>query len=73
MKRSEFSRILRHMEHVREASHEAETRREEKRLIAEYNRMSLAIRPYTTGAEKLEEDADPRASEGERAAWAAAR
>ena len=72
MKRSEFSRILRHMEHLREASYEAESKREEKRLIAEYGRLSKAIRPYATGAEKLEEDT-PEEAAGERAAWASTR
>ena len=71
MKRSEYSRILRQMEHVREASYEADTKREEQRLIAEYGRLSKAIRPFTTGAQALEEDT-PEEAAGERAAWAAA-
>ncbi len=73
MKRSEFSRTLRHMEHIRELSYEAETEAEERRLIEEYKALSIAIRPFTTGAEKLEEDTDPNAAANERAAWAAAR
>lgn len=72
MKRSEFSRTLRHMESLREASYEADTKRDEKRLVAEYGRLSKAIRPYTTGAKALEEDT-PAEAAGERAAWAAAR
>jgi len=72
MKRSEYSRILRHMEHLREESHEAETKRDANRAIAEYGRLSKAIRPFTTGAQALEEDT-PEEAAGERAAWAAAR
>jgi len=59
MKRSEFSRTLRHMEHVREFSYEAESKRAERRLNAEYEAMALAIHSYTTGAKHLEEDDDP--------------
>jgi hypothetical protein len=56
MKRSDYERTLRMMEHVRLASYEAETKAEEKRLIADYGRMWKAIEPFATGAEKLEDD-----------------
>lgn len=69
MTRSEFNRTLRFMERVREQSYEAETKREERRLLAEYRRMNAAIEPYATGKLKLIEDnPDPAA---EAAAWSA--
>lgn len=72
MKRSEFSRTLRHMEHLREASYEAETAREERRLIAEYGRLAKLIEPYVKGELQLVEDT-PAEAAAERAAWGAAR
>lgn len=72
MKRSQYSSILRGMERLREDSYEAETKREERRLLAEYRRLAKLIEPYALGKLKLEEDT-PAEAAADRAAWAAAR
>jgi hypothetical protein len=48
MTRDDYARTLRMMEHARELAYEA-TGREKRRLIADYNRMERAIRPYALG------------------------
>lgn len=45
----EVARTLRHMEHLRLSSYEAETRAEERRLTTEYGRLWKSIRPYVEG------------------------
>lgn len=60
MTREQVNAVLRHMEHVRELSLEAETQAEERRLDAEYGRLSASIRPYLTGR-KPYSDAPPSA------------
>lgn len=49
MTRDDVARTLGYMERLREASYEAETKREERRMVAEYGRLSRAIRPYLEG------------------------
>ena len=49
MTRDQVNATLRYMEHVRELSYEAETKREEKRLIREYAAMYRSIKPYLEG------------------------
>lgn len=49
MTRDDVARTLRMMEHVRHLSYEAETKREERRLVREYARMAKAIKPYIDG------------------------
>lgn len=58
MKRADFEQTLRMMEHVRHLSYEAETKREERRLIREYSAMHRAIAPFVTG-KKTFSDASP--------------
>jgi hypothetical protein len=50
MTREDVARTLRFMESIREQSYEAETKREERRLVREYGRMAKAIKPYIDGA-----------------------
>lgn len=49
MTRDDVARTLRFMENIREQSYEAETKREERRLVREYARMAKAIKPYIDG------------------------
>ncbi len=56
MKRSVFNAILRDMEHVRMMSYEADSKREEKRLVAQYAQLHKSIEPFLSGAQILEED-----------------
>ena len=58
MTRAEVNRTLMHMEGLREASYEADSKREEKRLTAEYGRLSKAILPYLTGTPCSDENAE---------------
>jgi len=57
VKRSVFNAILRDMEHVRMESYEAESAREEKRLVRQYAQLYQSIKPFLDGVEILEEDA----------------
>lgn len=49
MTRDQVSTSLRYMEHIRELSYEAESEREKRRLIAEYDTYWKVIEPYVTG------------------------
>lgn len=49
MTRDEVARQLRMMERLREMSYEAESKREERRMIKQYGQMHKAIEPYITG------------------------
>jgi hypothetical protein len=51
MTREQVSRTLMYMEHLRLSSYEAETRKEKRRLNAEYGRLWASIRPYVEGTE----------------------
>lgn len=55
MTRADVERTLRMMEHVRELSYEAESKKEERRLIREYKAMHEQIKPYITGAKPYTE------------------
>ena len=55
MTREDVARTLRMMEHVRELSYEAGTKKEEKRLTAEHGRMWRAIKPYVEGSRPYSE------------------
>ena len=57
MTRDDVARTLRFMEHVREQSYEAETKREERRLVREYSQMARAIKPYIDGTTPYSEAA----------------
>lgn len=46
MTQEQINRILRQMELVRELSYEAESAKEERRLIKEYERLWKSIEPY---------------------------
>lgn len=46
MTRDEYSRTLRHMEHIRMASYEAESNRERRRLEREYAELAVQIEPH---------------------------
>lgn len=49
MTREQVSRTLRYMEHLRMASYEADSEREERKLTAEYGRLWRSIAPYVEG------------------------
>lgn len=49
MTRADVERTLRMMETCRELSYEAESKREEARLVREYKAMWKAIEPYVSG------------------------
>lgn len=49
MTREQVNRMLRHMEQLRMDADEAETKKQERELLAEYGRLSQAIRPYIEG------------------------
>jgi len=51
MTRTAVSRALMELERIREASYEADTKREERQLTAEYNRLWKAIEPFISGRE----------------------
>lgn len=55
MTREQVSRTLRYMESIRLASYEAETKREEQRLKAEYGRLWRSIEPYVNGEQPYSE------------------
>lgn len=57
MKRREVEQQLRLMEHCRHLSYEAETKREEARLIRQYNMMWRAIKPYVEGKKPYSDEA----------------
>ena len=59
MKRADFERTLRLMEHVRHLSYEAETKAEERRLIREYKAMHSAIELYINGTVAFSDDVQP--------------
>lgn len=59
MTREDVARTLRMMERVREMSYEAETKREERRLVREYGRMHKAIEPYITGKKQYSSEVLP--------------
>lgn len=49
MTREQVSRTLRILEHLRMASYEAESEREERELTAEYGRLWRSIESYVEG------------------------
>jgi hypothetical protein len=55
--RAEVAQQLRLMEHCRHLSYEAETKREERRLLREYGLMWRAIEPYVNGTKPYSDDA----------------
>lgn len=58
MTRDDVARTLRFMERIREDSYEAETKREERRLVREYAKMHKAIEPYITGKKPYSDEAN---------------
>lgn len=55
MTRAQVNRILMEMESIRMASLEADSVAEERRLDAEYGRLSNAIRPFINGDQPFSE------------------
>jgi hypothetical protein len=51
MTREQVSSTLMYMERLREASYEAETKAQERRMVREYGALWKSIEPFVTGAE----------------------
>lgn len=56
MTRDQVNRVLREMEHVREASYECETPAQERRMSREYGRLSKIVKPYLDGSRPYSEE-----------------
>ena len=50
MTREEYGRTLMYMERLRMDSYEADTPREEKRMVREYAALAKQIEPFASGA-----------------------
>lgn len=53
MTREELSRTLMYMERLRMNSYEAETKRQEREMVAEYKRLWETIEPYVRAENPL--------------------
>lgn len=56
MTRDDVARTLRMNEHCRELSYEANSKREEGRLVREYKAMWKAVEPYVSGTTPYADD-----------------
>lgn len=66
MTRESVNSILMEMERIREASYEADSAREEKRLVREYGRLWKVIEPYVSGATPYSPSPSTSSDEGGR-------